>query len=559
MARNKFMTHNNANKTAAPGAVVISKAPEMDYTHDYVSLPANYGTAEYFSRKDVTAIHNIVRENLESLDNRTGFTDRLKGRKVIVKPNLVVLYHRIGLVHEEYPQTTDPRVLDAIVHFLKDYTHADNIVIAESAGRGCPTRASFKISGINRLARHHGIGLVCMEEMPAIRYILPKAKVMKEMIVPEIFKEVIDGEAFYISVPKMKTNLYTEVSLGLKNAMGTITYNLRQRNHTYDIQQKLVDMLHLFQPGLVVIDGIVGAEGNCPAPVFPVDSRFIVSGAGCVETDSEAARLMGFDPAEIKLLTLARENGFGDPGVTVIGKEEPVPFKKANPSILGGDIAEQWPNLRVLVGWELEGDSREDKIKRMEMACRGGCLSTIRFALDIIKYEGHDTAAALTIILGKGPVIDGKPTWFDGSGKAYGKDDIAAIEEPVLAVGTCTAHLADRAGIYIDGCMPVPNAPHAALHKLMKKRCSIKTPKNKYLVAYLIATFKMISARRRVIKKGRFLDCGFNTRNEIIEPRTLSEEEKEKDFIPWDFPPMTEQVKKQLLRAERKEALEALK
>jgi len=36
-------------------------------------------------------------------------------------------------------------------------------------------------------------------------------------------------------------------------------------------QDRLVDMLHLFQPDLTIIDGLVGGEGNCPAPVDPVD------------------------------------------------------------------------------------------------------------------------------------------------------------------------------------------------------------------------------------------------------------------------------------------------
>ena len=43
---------------------------------------------------------------------------------------------------------------------------------------------------------------------------LPKAEVMKEILIPRIFSEIVRGEAFYISVPKMKTNLYTGVTLG---------------------------------------------------------------------------------------------------------------------------------------------------------------------------------------------------------------------------------------------------------------------------------------------------------------------------------------------------------
>ena len=45
---------------------------------------------------------------------------------------------------------------------------------------------------------------------------------MKEVLIPEPFVDVAEGRAFYISVPKLKTNLYTQVTLGFKNAMGII-------------------------------------------------------------------------------------------------------------------------------------------------------------------------------------------------------------------------------------------------------------------------------------------------------------------------------------------------
>ena len=88
--------------------------------------------------------------------------------------------------------------------------------------------------------------------------------------------------------------------------MGTIPYNLRLRNHNHAIDQKLVDMLHLFKPDLVVIDGLVGGEGNCPAPVEPVQSGVIVSGNHAVETDRVATRMMGFDPKQIALIAHSR-------------------------------------------------------------------------------------------------------------------------------------------------------------------------------------------------------------------------------------------------------------
>lgn len=551
------------NKTGS--CVVITRAEMLDYTNDYVALPKNYGSAAYYNRDDVKAIGEAVSKNLELLDRETGFTQKMKNRKVIVKPNLVVPYHRIGFRRRDYPQTTDPRVLDAIVGFVKG--HAREVVIVESSGRGVPTRASFKITGIDRLAKFHGAGLAALEEMTAHRYILPKAKVMKEMLVPGIFSEVANGDAFYISVPKMKTNLYTGVTLGFKNAMGTIPYNLRQRNHNYDLDRKLVEMLYLFQPGLVIIDGIVGAEGNCPAPVFPVDSRVIVSGDNSVETDSAAARIMGFDPDEIDLIKIAKRVGFGDPGVKVIGEMEPVPFKRADPSLYSPEVAALFPNVRFLNGWRLAefpdrfsaADINEDVLRKMEYSCRGGCLATVRGGLDMIRYEGHNRDLPLAVIIGPGVDIEGKTTWFDRSGNPYTREDIAAFSEPKLAVGTCTRGLAEIADIYLPGCMPFPNAPHTAMHRLMKKRCSVSTPRNKYLLTLFTSTLKMRMARRRQIKKGRYLDCEFRHEDGIVETRPLTGEEKNMNFIKWEFPEMTEEMKKHLLRAEWRETLDTFK
>ena len=327
--------------------VVIEHAPPMDYMRDYVALPREYGKPNYDQRPDVTAIRSVV-NNLSRLDHEIHFTERIRERKVLIKPNLVTVFHDLGLPVRDYPESTDPRVIDAVILFLQAYTR--DIVIVESSGRGMPTQAAFQAAGLDRLARHRQVGLIALEEQPTDRYLLPQARIMREIVIPRIFSEVVRGEAFYISMPKMKTNLYTGVTLGFKNAMGCLSYNLRQRNHNHAIDQKLVDMLHLFKADLVIIDGIVGGEGNCPAPVEPVQSRVIISGNHSVETDRVATRLMGFDPETIQLMRIADENGFNDPGVRIIGEEKVTPYRSADPSLLGEWMKFNYPNVRVLIG-----------------------------------------------------------------------------------------------------------------------------------------------------------------------------------------------------------------
>ncbi len=546
-----------------PNFVVITRAKSLNYLRDYVSLPKSYGTPAYYEREDIQEIMAAVKENLRELDNRSHFLESLRNKPVLIKPNLVAVFHQFGFKDEDYPESTDPRVIDAIVEFIKPY--AKEILIVESSGRGVPTRASFKIAGYDRLAKHHNIRLVPLEEQPVRRYILPKARVMKEIIVPALFHDVITGNAFYISVPKLKTNLYTGVTLGFKNAMGLIPYNLRQRNHNYRINEKLVDMFYLFKPNLVVIDGIVGGEGNTPAPVDPVDSQVIISGTNSVETDRVATRIMAHDPDAIKLISHATQLGFGDPSVQIIGEEPRIPFRPAIRDLFSVAFRDQYPNVKVFIGHSLnnaphfDSPSQLDALSNQELfristACDGGCVPAIITAFEYIRYMGHSTDFSLNLFIGSGIKIGQEIYFVDHTGKKYTISMLQHLPGKSLAMGSCTQFAQSFASIYIDGCMPKPTDSIFALFKLLKLPNLVLKPfKNKQLGRYLVALLKTWRIRTKLIRKGIWLDCPLDPRDTLFEPRTLSEIEKTQDIIEWPFPPMSAQQKKEFLKLERPE------
>jgi len=542
-------------------AVVITHAPEMNFRQDYVALPKNYGSPAYFDRPDIRAIYALVEENLFNLDLHTGFRQKLKGKKVVVKPNLVTVYADMGMVEREYPETTDPRLLDAIVAWLKRDTY--RIVIAESSGRGIPTRGAMRIAGLDRVARYHGIEWMALEEQPTDRYIVPQARVQKEIIVPEIFSEVISGEAFYISVPKMKTNLYTGVTLGFKNAMGTLPYNLRQRNHNFALDEKLVDMLYLFQPDLTIIDGLVGGEGNCPAPVDPVDSCVIVSGTNSLETDRVATRMMGFDPQTIRLITCADEAGFGDPDVEIVGEQIVTPYRPADPSLFSPRFREQFPNVLTLVGRGLphspvlsaQGPYTSELAEEMAMGCRGGCLASTRFAFEMLFREGLRCDFQLTVILGDGAPVNGERIYLDAEGNPYTEDEIARLPGKKLAVGSCSRRLAGVVDRHVNGCMPYPNQPHVALHQVTGTFCRVLTPKNRHLFLLLFATLQLCEKRKRLYRAGLRMDCELCLDNGLVEPPELSDKEFEALILHQGMPPLTPEEVKQLCSKENRAVL----
>lgn len=532
--------------------VSIQRLPEADYVSGCVALPKHYGTAAWEEQPEVAAIRTAVFDALNDLEEETGISSSFSDRHVLVKPNLVLVYHKMGTVKDDYPETTDPRVLDAVVLWISKY--AGKITIVESSGRGSPTRSSFVISGIDRLAKHRGCGLVALEDTPSDRYILPKAKVQKEILVPRIFSEVVRGDAAYVSVPKLKTNLYTAVTLGFKNAMGVIPYNLRQRNHTYAIDRKLVEMLYLFKPDLVLIDGVVGGEGECPAPVDPVDSRMIIAGNHPVETDRVATRLMGFNPDEITLMQVADELGFGDPDhLTVRGDTTPVPFRPADASLVSHRVRATFPNLRVLIGIDKVDPSLpkdHEFVHAMETSCRGGCVATTRFGLGMLEAEGVNFTKPATVIIGSGIEIDGKRWWYDADGKACDRQAALSGHGKTAVIGTCGEALAADADYYVAGCMPMPNSPHSILHVLAGTPCRVMSLKNKQLFRLLGATLKSRSARRRMIRQGVRFDVPLRLKDGIVETRELTEDEKGRDWVEWPLPPIDPKEKKKLLAFE---------
>lgn len=537
--------------------VVLKDAPKMNYLNDFVALPSNYGTYDYFKREDVKAIRETVFAALDELDARTHFSKELEGnRRVLIKPNLVNVYHDAGYKDKDYPETTDPRVFEAVVAYIKK--HTGNIAIIESSGKPFPATASFKIAGYDKIAKYYNTELVALERQPAVRYMLPKAEVMKEVFLPEILDEVVRGDSYYISVPKMKTNLYTGVTLGFKNAMGTIPYFLRERNHTYLINKKLTDLLYLFKPNLTVIDGIIGGEGNTPAPVDPVEVGMIVASNQSVEADRITTYMMGFDPAKNKLICEADARGFNDPNVEIVGTPRVTPFRPAIASVMADEFHKTFPNVLGLAGHTLNDAPKvTDKnavtpeiALQLEQACTGGCLSSICMGFDCNNYAPNPKYdVEVAIIMGSGVEIDGERYWFDRDGKPYSKQDIINLPMKKMAMGKCTGEdMIDIANYKIKGCCDPAECLSAT-----SNACGILTPqlnplRNKTLVS--IAVPEMLGTvkyKTSWILKGRHVDCPRAHEDKIYGIPELSDEDMKKDYIPWPLPKLAGEAKKQAL------------
>lgn len=524
--------------------VIVSNAPDMNFRCDYVALPENYGTEAYFRRPDIQAIYELVYDNLNSLNKETGFTEELAcHQQVFIKPNLVSVYHNSGMKEVDYPESTDPRVFDAIISYIKQYQK--NIVIVESSGKPMPTKTSFKVAGYDRIARYHKTKLIALETCPVVRYLLPKAEVMKEVYIPEIFQDVIKGSAYYISVPKLKTNLYTQVTLGFKNAMGTIPYALRERNHNYYINKKLADLLYLFQPNLVIIDGLIGGEGNTPAPVDPVDSHVLVSGTNAVSVDRIGTKIIGLNPDEVPLITEAVKRGFGSSSPKVIGNVPLYQFRRANPSLMDEEFHNRFPNILVLAGHCLPHAPKisspeevtPEIARQLEIACDGGCLAALRSGFDYVIYAPKKNyTLPLTIVIGGGVNCNGTLYWFDRTGAPYSERDIRDLTQPLLSLGNCASRFHNIAKYTTPGCCS-PSACMLAATAAMKIPFPLLSLKNHDLVHFGTHVLSMVLQRAFLSARGKWVDCPSLHKDQIY-PIPPEAPKTQNSYVEWPLPKM---------------------
>jgi uncharacterized protein (DUF362 family) len=117
-----------------------------------------------------------------------------------------------------------------------------------------------------------------------------------------------------VHLPTIKTHMYTTTTGAMKNAFGGLLSKYRHYTHTW-IHETLVDLLAIqkeIHPGIfAVMDGTSAGNGAGPRMVQPVEKNLILASADQVAIDAVAARLMGFEPLDIKYIRLAHEQGLG--------------------------------------------------------------------------------------------------------------------------------------------------------------------------------------------------------------------------------------------------------
>lgn len=347
----------------------------------------------------------------KSLQLIGGFPSFLhEGDTVLVKPNLCYF-------PPDKPATiTDVRVIVKLVQELYN-ARAGEVIVAENN----VFMARYLMSENREAIENVGGKVLDLSKEPQTSIYNENGVTCKQLSVPALMKEVDT----FISMPKMKTHLLTEITLGLKNQLGFLYKGPELYSaHNSAIYDKIVDVNQCISPNLVIIDGVEGMEGQGPTYGYVKKSGVLVAGTDSYSTDIIASRIMGFNPQSMPLFEIAKKRGLNKDKnvIRLFGtdlREIMTPFKKASLQLSGVHR-----NFRCLIG---------------DDTCIG-CRFITRLVMDFcVVKKVADFLPKTTLVLGK-----------------FAERLSLPESENLIIVGDCAINsIGEIKGRVFDGCPPL--------------------------------------------------------------------------------------------------------
>jgi uncharacterized protein (DUF362 family)/Pyruvate/2-oxoacid:ferredoxin oxidoreductase delta subunit len=242
------------------------------------------------------------------------------GMRVLLKPNLL---STAGL---ERAVTTHPAVVQAVAELVRGA--GGTVLIGDSPAGPVELGAEVWLtSGMAQVAAGAGATLVPFSDAVWKRlggrdYFIARPMLESDLV---------------INLPKLKTHAFARYTGAVKNLFGAIPGGRKREVHLRapgiaDFSRVLVDVLELVRPGLTIMDGVIGQEGEGPG------MRGTLRPYGClaaatdpVALDSVLSTAMGFHPGQVLHVAQAasRKLGVGAPdAIRIVGSPEALRFGK---------------------------------------------------------------------------------------------------------------------------------------------------------------------------------------------------------------------------------------
>jgi uncharacterized protein (DUF362 family) len=226
------------------------------------------------------------------LDGLRAIGADVRNKSVLLKPNLVEFDPTTAI-------NTEPRLVAAAVLAFRRLGAA-SVQVGEGPGHRRDVQDVVARSGLAEALADVEAPFVDLNTAAIRKVRLRSAYTdLHELWLPN---PVLDADVV-VSMPKMKTHHWAQVTLSLKNLFGTLPGRVygwpKNILHWEGIERSILDIAGAVRPSYAIVDGIVGMEGNGPISGEPVAPGVLLFADDPVTADAIGATLMGFDPDRI--------------------------------------------------------------------------------------------------------------------------------------------------------------------------------------------------------------------------------------------------------------------
>ena len=246
--------------------------------------------------------------------------------RIVIKPNLN--NDLVALTGN----CADLRVLAAICEGLQErgFTH---ITIADGSNVGVERRGIDAMGRlrIDRLCERLGVGMVDLNKDEGTPVQL------HDGAHPRIAKTILDADCL-ISVPTMKTHVEMGISCSMKNWVGICTGQDKRHMH-YNLGLNIFALSQKVVPHLIIVDGLVGMEGNGPGDGEPFRLGTLMASDSMPLCDVAACHLVRMPIEKVEYLVHAREAGVVTPEMEEVVTQSIEPRHTIKPAPIRSSLA----------------------------------------------------------------------------------------------------------------------------------------------------------------------------------------------------------------------------
>ncbi|MCX6901768.1 MAG: DUF362 domain-containing protein [Verrucomicrobia bacterium] len=230
---------------------------------------------------------------------------RARGKRVVLKPNLVEYYEARGV-------NTHPALVAAAIGAFRS-VGAREVIVAEGPGHQRDTEMLIEQSGLDDALKAERTAFVDLN-LDSTHPVPLRANYTR--LGRLFFPDTILGADLVVSMPKLKTHHWVGATLSLKNMFGTVPgvkygwpKNVLHWCGDQSIEKSIVDINVALQPGFAIVDGIEGMEGDGPLRGETVQSGVVIVGDNLTAVDATSARVMGLNAERLSYLQVMQRHG----------------------------------------------------------------------------------------------------------------------------------------------------------------------------------------------------------------------------------------------------------